>query len=82
VERGESRVYSLLTDVAHVLAGALAGFLLVDYPVPSAFFSLLYFAYQVAEHLTVVEDDFVGDLREYLVGFTVGLATAFCTHYI
>ena len=81
MERSESRLYSLLTDIAHVLAGALAGFLLLDYPAASIFFSLLYFAYQVAEHLTVVEDDFVGDLREYLIGFTAGLAVAFLRHY-
>ena len=77
-----SRLYSLLTDVAHIVAGALAGFLLLDYPVASIFSSFLYFAYQTAEHLVVVEDDFVGDLREYLIGFMLGLAITFCAHYI
>jgi hypothetical protein len=34
------------------------------------------------EHYEVEDDDFVGDLREFLIGFTAGLAVAFAKYYI
>jgi len=72
-----SKIYILLTDVAHVLGGGLAGyisFMRIDITI---FYALLYFLYQFFEHQEVRGDDFVGDLREFLIGFTIGLSIAF-----
>ena len=73
----ESKLYEILTDVAHVLGGGLAGYITYINIYISIFYTLLYFIYQALEHLEAKDDDFVGDLREYLIGFTAGLCIAF-----
>jgi hypothetical protein len=78
----KSKLYSILTDIAHILGGGLAGYISFFRLDISLFYSALYFLYQFLEHYEVEDDDFVGDLREFLVGFTAGLATAFAKYYI
>jgi hypothetical protein len=73
----ESKIYSILTDIGHVLGGGLAGYISHINIYISIFYTLLYFIYQALEHLEIRNDDFVGDLREYLIGFTAGLFIAF-----
>jgi hypothetical protein len=73
----ESKLYSILTDIGHVLGGGLAGYISHINIYISVFYTLLYFIYQFLEHLEVRDDDFVGDLREFLIGFTAGLCIAF-----
>ena len=77
-----SKIYAVLTDVAHYAGGGLAGYTAFFRLDISLLYTALYFLYQTLEHLEVGDDDFVGDLREFLVGFTVGLAVAFAKHYI
>jgi len=72
----ESKIYSILTDVAHVVGGGLAGYISHINIYISIFYTLLYFIYQALEHLEAKDDDFVGDLREFLTGFTIGLCIA------
>jgi len=73
----ESKLYEILTDVAHVLGGGLAGYITYINIYISIFYATLYFLYQFLEHQEVKGDDFVGDLREFLIGFTTGLCIAF-----
>ena len=77
-----SKIYAVLTDVAHYAGGGLAGYISFFRLDISLFYTALYFLYQFLEHYEVEADDFVGDLREFLVGFTIGLAVAFAEHYI
>jgi hypothetical protein len=72
----ESKLYALLTDIAHVLGGGLAGYITFTNIYISIFYTAMYFIYQALEHLEVRDDDFVGDLREFLIGFTAGLCIA------
>ena len=73
----ESKLYEVLTDAAHILGGGLVGYISHINIYISIFYTLLYFIYQALEHLETKDDDFVGDLREYLIGFTIGLTIAF-----
>ena len=68
------RLYDYLTDIAHICGGGLAGYVSFINIYISVFYTILYFTYQIIEHLEVGEDDLVGDLREFLVGFTIALA--------
>ncbi len=70
------RIYNLLTDIGHILGGGLAGFLSINNIYISLFYTTLYFIYQFLEHREYKHDDFIGDLREYIIGFTVGLFIA------
>jgi hypothetical protein len=79
---GGSKVYTILTDVAHYAGGGLVGYISIFRLDISLFYTALYFLYQTLEHYEVEDDDFVGDLREFLIGFTAGLAAAFAKHYI
>jgi len=72
----KQKIYEKLTDVAHVLGGGLAGYISHVNIYISIFYTLLYFIYQALEHLEAKDDDFVGDLREFLIGFTIGLSIA------
>jgi hypothetical protein len=68
------RLYEILTDIAHICGGGLAGYVAFSNIYISVFYTTLYFTYQILEHLEVREGDFVGDLREFLAGFTAALA--------
>jgi hypothetical protein len=70
----KNRLYEILTDAAHICGGGLAGYISFFNPLVSFLYVLIYFAYQFFEHLEVRNDDFVGDLREFLIGFTIALA--------
>jgi len=70
------KIYDLLTDIGHILGGGLAGFLSINNIYASLFYTALYFIYESLEHLEYSNDDFVGDLREFLIGFTIGLFMA------
>jgi len=70
------KIYEMLTDIAHYAGGGVAGYLSFFKPLTSFLFTLIYFAYQFFEHQEVENDDFVGDLREFVVGFTIGLIIA------
>ena len=72
-----SKIYDILIDIGHVLGGGLAGYITYINIYISIFYTTLYFAYQFFEHLEIRNDDFVGDLREFLIGFTTGLCIAF-----
>jgi len=78
----KSKLYSLLTDVAHYTGGGLAGYTTFFRLDISLLYSALYFLYQVLEHLEVEDDDFIGDLREFLIGFTTGFAISFIKHFM
>ena len=71
------KIYDLLTDIGHILGGGVAGFLSINNIYASLFYTALYFIYQSLEHLEYRDDDFIGDLREFIIGFTIGLFTAF-----
>jgi hypothetical protein len=66
----------MLTDIAHYTGGGLAGYISFFKPLTSCLFTLVYFAYQFFEHQEIGTDDFVGDLREFIIGFTIGLIIA------
>jgi len=72
----KKKIYDLLTDIGHILGGGLAGFLSINNIYISLFYTVLYFIYQFLEHLEYRDDDFIGDLREFLIGFTIGLFIA------
>ena len=74
------KIYYVLTDIAHYTGGGLAGYLSFFKPLTSFLFTLVYFAYQFFEHQEIKTDDFVGDLREYVVGFAAGLIIAALFH--
>lgn len=77
-----NKIYNTLTDIAHMLGGGLAGYTTFFRLDISLFYSALYFLYQALEHFEVEDDDFVGDLREFLVGFTIGFAVSFIKHFM
>ena len=70
------KIYEILTDIGHILGGGLAGFLSINNIYISLFYTVLYFIYQSLEHLEYKHDDFIGDIREFVVGFTIGLFIA------
>ena len=70
----KKKLYDYLTDIAHVLGGGLAAYISFFNIYISVFYTILYFTYQILEHIEVREDDFIGDLREFLIGFTATLA--------
>ena len=70
------KIYEILTDIGHILGGGVAGFLSINNIYGSIFYTILYFIYQSLEHLEYRDDDFIGDLREYIIGFTIGLFIA------
>jgi hypothetical protein len=70
------KIYDILTDIAHYTGGGLAGYISFFKPLTSFLFTLVYFAYQFFEHQEIRDDDFIGDLREFIVGFTIGLIIA------
>ena len=74
------KIYEVLTDIAHYTGGGVAGYLSFFKPLTSFLFTLIYFAYQFFEHQEIKTDDFVGDLREYIVGFATGLIIATLFH--
>jgi hypothetical protein len=43
---------------------------------------IAYFTYQFFEHQEVENDDFVGDLREFLIGLTIGLTIALANYLL
>jgi hypothetical protein len=67
-------LHDYLTDIAHICGGGLAAYISFFNIHLSIFYTTLYFTYQVLEHLEVRDDDFIGDLREFLIGFTATLA--------
>ena len=77
-----SKLYSILTDIAHILAGFIVGYIAVGNLALSLFYTALYIIYQTIEHIIVEEDDYVGDLREYIIGYTIGLTCAIIYYYI
>jgi len=76
------KIYNALTDIGHILGGGLAGYISFFKPEASFLMFISYFAYQYFEHQEIENDDFVGDLREYLVGFTIGLAAALANYLL
>jgi len=77
-----SKLYSVLTDIAHVLAGFIVGYVSVENLALSLFYTALYIIYQTVEHVIIEEDDYIGDLREYIIGYTAGLTCAVIYYYI
>jgi len=72
-----NKIHNILTDVAHIAAGAVSGYLSLNYPVVSLIYTLLYLTYQLVEYITAGDDDIVSDLREYVIGFTAGIVASF-----
>jgi len=81
VHSSKSKLYSILTDIAHTITGFIVGYIsVVNLPL-SLFYTLLYIIYQTIEHVIIEEDDYIGDLREYIIGYTIGLTCAIIYYY-
>jgi len=76
------RLYDVLTDIAHISGGGLAGYISFFKPEASFLMFIAYFTYQFFEHQEVENDDFVGDLREFLIGLTIGLTIALANYLL
>ena len=78
----KNKIYSTLTDIAHIAIGLIAGYTSYTDTAQSIFYTSLYILYQIIEHIIIKDDDLVSDIREYLIGYSCGLACTFIKNYI